>query len=176
MHARSPAHLSDDVLTALGSGKLSEDAVRTALAHLDACAECHGRAARLLGDLLQRARARTAWPSTVGHGTASATSAGPAPSTSQTGLPIPLELRDHEQYEIVRELGRGGMGVVYLARHRLTDRHEVLKVLVHDGDEVNKGDTVVLLEAMKMELPVRAAAVARVRAIHCRGRPSVSRL
>jgi biotin carboxyl carrier protein len=44
----------------------------------------------------------------------------------------------------------------------------VLKVLVAPGAPVKKGDTVILLEAMKMELPIRAPADAVVRAIHCR--------
>ncbi len=44
----------------------------------------------------------------------------------------------------------------------------VVKVLVKPGDRVAKGDTVVLLEAMKMELPLRAAADATVKAVHCR--------
>jgi WD40 repeat protein len=43
--------------------------------------------------------------------------------------PVPPELRDHPHYEVLRELGRGGMGVVYLARNRLMDRLEALKVL-----------------------------------------------
>ena len=42
---------------------------------------------------------------------------------------VPPELRDHPQYEVLRELGRGGMGVVYLARNKLMDRPEVLKVV-----------------------------------------------
>ena len=44
----------------------------------------------------------------------------------------------------------------------------VVKVLVHPGDNVRKGDTLVLLEAMKMELPVRALDDARIVAVHCR--------
>jgi 3-methylcrotonyl-CoA carboxylase alpha subunit len=44
----------------------------------------------------------------------------------------------------------------------------VLKVLVAPGAEVRKGDTVVVLEAMKMELPVRAPADATVMAVNCR--------
>lgn len=30
----------------------------------------------------------------------------------------------------------------------------VLSVLVHEGDNIHNGDTVVLLESMKMEIPV----------------------
>jgi acetyl-CoA carboxylase biotin carboxylase subunit len=44
----------------------------------------------------------------------------------------------------------------------------VVKVLVKPGDRVAKGDTVVVLEAMKMELPLRAAGDATVKAVHCR--------
>ena len=43
----------------------------------------------------------------------------------------------------------------------------VLKVHVHAGDRVKKGDVVVLLEAMKMELPVRAPADATVVSVNC---------
>ena len=35
-------------------------------------------------------------------------------------------------------------------------------------DRVAGGDTLIILEAMKMELPVRAAAPGIVRAVHCR--------
>jgi acetyl/propionyl-CoA carboxylase alpha subunit len=44
----------------------------------------------------------------------------------------------------------------------------VVKVLVKPGDRVAKGDTVLVLEAMKMELPLRAAGDATVKAVHCR--------
>jgi len=44
----------------------------------------------------------------------------------------------------------------------------VTKVRVKPGDAVRKGDAVVLLEAMKMELPLRAPADATVAAVHCR--------
>jgi len=43
----------------------------------------------------------------------------------------------------------------------------VVKVLVQPGTAVKKGQAVVLLEAMKMELPVRAPADAVVAAVHC---------
>jgi acetyl/propionyl-CoA carboxylase alpha subunit len=44
----------------------------------------------------------------------------------------------------------------------------VLKVLVAPGAKVRKGDTLMILEAMKMELPVRAAGDGLVRAVSAR--------
>ena len=44
----------------------------------------------------------------------------------------------------------------------------VLKVLVAPGLPVKKGDTVIILEAMKMELPVRTSREGMVTAVHCR--------
>ena len=42
---------------------------------------------------------------------------------------LPPGLADHPDYEVIRELGQGGMGTVYLAMNRLMGRHEVLKVV-----------------------------------------------
>jgi biotin carboxyl carrier protein len=44
----------------------------------------------------------------------------------------------------------------------------VLKVLAVPGQDVKKGDTLIVLEAMKMELPIRAPADVTVTAVHCR--------
>jgi acetyl/propionyl-CoA carboxylase alpha subunit len=44
----------------------------------------------------------------------------------------------------------------------------VIKILVTPGQSVKKGDTLVVLEAMKMELPIRAPADAMVAAVCCR--------
>ncbi len=44
----------------------------------------------------------------------------------------------------------------------------VVKLLVAPGQSVRKGETLLVLEAMKMELPIRAPADAVVRAVHCR--------
>jgi biotin carboxyl carrier protein len=44
----------------------------------------------------------------------------------------------------------------------------VLKVLVAEGSSVRKGDTVIVLEAMKMELPIRTMGEGVVSGVHCR--------
>jgi len=44
----------------------------------------------------------------------------------------------------------------------------VIKVPVAVGDQVRKGGTLVVLEAMKMEWPVRSLADGIVKAVHCR--------
>jgi serine/threonine protein kinase len=56
------------------------------------------------------------------------------PGSSPDGVAAtPAEgIPQHPDYEMIRELARGGMGVVYLARNRQMDRIEVLK-LVHNS-------------------------------------------
>lgn len=44
----------------------------------------------------------------------------------------------------------------------------VLRVLARSGTSVRKGETLIILEAMKMELPLRAPQDGTVRAVHCR--------
>ena len=44
----------------------------------------------------------------------------------------------------------------------------VIRVQVEAGDAVKRGDTLVILEAMKMELPVRAPADGTIKAVNCR--------
>ncbi|BBZ66212.1 MAG: biotin/lipoyl-binding carrier protein [Mycolicibacterium insubricum] len=42
----------------------------------------------------------------------------------------------------------------------------VLEVQVREGDQVNEGDTLVLLESMKMEIPVLAEFAGTVTTVH----------
>ena len=44
----------------------------------------------------------------------------------------------------------------------------VVRVNTQVGASVKRGDTLLVLEAMKMELPVRATADGKVTAVHCR--------
>jgi serine/threonine protein kinase len=45
---------------------------------------------------------------------------------------VPAELAEHADYEILRELSGGAMGLVFLARNRLMGRLEVLKLIGSD--------------------------------------------
>ena len=50
----------------------------------------------------------------------------------------------------------------------------VWKIEVEIGDEVNEGDAVVILESMKMEMPVEAEDPGVVKEIRCQEGQSVS--
>jgi hypothetical protein len=49
---------------------------------------------------------------------------------------IPPELANHPNYDVIRPLGVGGMGMVYLAHNRILVRDEVLKVISREIIEV----------------------------------------
>ena len=50
----------------------------------------------------------------------------------------------------------------------------VWRVEVKPGDHVDEGDTVVILESMKMEMPVEAEDAGKVKEIRCEEGQSVS--
>jgi serine/threonine protein kinase len=143
MQAPPSPHPSDQTLRAFSNGELDAASADAISDHLDVCAECLQRVAGISSDTFLDAfrRARS-----TGSRAPSRTEPDRARSLlrSHPGLPrteaakvaassvaegIPAELANHPDYEIRRELGRGGMGVVYLAHNRLMGRDEVLKVM-----------------------------------------------
>ncbi|HEX5270865.1 MAG TPA: protein kinase, partial [Gemmataceae bacterium] len=118
MAAHPISHPSPDVLRALAGDRLPDAEAKAVLAHLSDCRECW-QVMTTLG-IEGRLRAAETTPSggTIGPARAAAAAEN-----------IPPELRDHPEFEVIRKLGGGGMGVVYLARDRLTHRQEVLKVV-----------------------------------------------
>jgi biotin carboxyl carrier protein len=66
--------------------------------------------------------------------------------------------------------GTGGSGPSHKGASQLTAPMpaRVIRILAAPGATVQKGATLVVLEAMKMELPLRAPANATVAEVHCR--------
>jgi formylglycine-generating enzyme required for sulfatase activity/serine/threonine protein kinase len=140
MNAPPPPHPTDQVLYDYGVGKLGDPAASEVDLHLEACPACRQRVSELSGDsFVGRLRDAGARPNTPAPGPAPSGEAkkadGPSnPASVPSPDPdlarsLPPEIGDNPQYQVLRELGSGGMGVVYLARNTLMDRLEVLKVL-----------------------------------------------
>jgi serine/threonine protein kinase len=137
MTARPDAHPSDAELEAFAQGRVSDRAVREILDHLDVCANCRQRAASLPeGSFADPGRASLVANAGKSSQAGSGPTSRPTPSGSTLQGPVaalppdaPTELAALTSHEIMRELGRGGMGVVYLARNKLLDRLEVLKTI-----------------------------------------------
>jgi predicted Ser/Thr protein kinase len=86
-------------------------------------------------------------PPEVGQQTTPYRTPGAADAETELGFPTPLLGALKERYELLGELGRGGMGIVYRARDRETDEVVALKVL--QPEIASRPD---LIERFKAEL------------------------
>ena len=136
MEPPASLHPTDQTLSDFGLGKLDEESAESVNRHLEECDDCQRRVAGMSGDSflgrLQKVHGSSAIPGGLPT-SAAATSQKVAPPPADT---LPPGLADHPDYKIVRELGRGGMGVVFLAENTLMGRLEVLKVV--GGHMVNR--------------------------------------
>ena len=168
-------HPSIKELTAFSLGKLDDRMFAAIETHVADCSSCQKQAAATLGDplvdLLRSAFASAPQEDTVGGTEAQVPT--PLPFTpldeattearngvseaqadwvrSQADDPGPPELATHDRYRVERLLGKGGMGAVYLAEHRIMQRSVALKVI----DRRRIGDPA-MMERFRRE--VRAAA------------------
>ncbi len=100
----SPERLSDFAL-----GKLDDDQIAAIANHLSDCPTCLNTAATATDSFVDLLR-----PDRI----------EPLDSSA-----LPASLRHHCRYRIIRRLGRGGMGTVYLAEHCLMKQQRAIKVI-----------------------------------------------
>ena len=124
-------------LAAFDQGRLPEEAASTIANHLADCPTCTAAIAGLEPDpFLAKVRsAEVDEPTppplksgTLIKGQRSEATQAPAHPVA-TDLDLPPDLANHAKFRIIRELGRGGMGVVYLAEHKFMGKQVALKVL-----------------------------------------------
>src|SRR5262245_26795166 len=123
MSAKPVTHPSREELSAFGLGKLEGAPAATIAAHLEECDTCRRAVEKVSGDSFLELIRRARGPAT----------APPTRSVSGPAVPavagLPPELAEHPKFRIVRALGQGGMGAVYLAEHRLMERQVAIKVI-----------------------------------------------
>jgi len=125
-------HPTAQALALFGHGKLSEAQATTVAAHLETCADCRNAVAGLPADsFLGKVRAAKPGGTVLPppRPGAAANVMGKAPPPAALPADVPPELANHPKFRIVRELGRGGMGVIYLAEHRVMEKLVALKVI-----------------------------------------------
>ena len=115
-------HPTQAQLGAFLEGRLEPAAQAETERHIAECAQCCQALAKIPDDTL------------AGHLRAGSTQVDAFANIEHTAPledadQLPAELRDHPRYRVFKLLGKGGMGEVYLAEHRLMARMVALKVI-----------------------------------------------
>ena len=122
--ARPASCPSDDQLLAFVPGKLAGPDADSIAEHLATCAVCQTRVSTLRQRLSDRKAEEKAPPAARAAGRES-----DSPTTLVVREIRPRAPQRLGEYELLRAIGRGGMGLVYLGRHVRLQRHVAVKVL-----------------------------------------------
>ena len=126
--------VDEAMLRQFAHGQLDEDTEDKIVALLEKKPELQAKVAAISIDpVIQKMRAHSqvvAARSLSSQFTESQDSTKGTESEATAPLDIPAELESLSEFRVIKELGRGGMGVVYLAQNKwMGNRKEVLKVL-----------------------------------------------
>jgi hypothetical protein len=153
MVTENPVHPPKDQLLAFGQGRLAADESSLVEQHLGVCRECCETLLDLKDDtflgLVREARPLVVEPIRADGRATEDTDADTSPRGDEASRravseaatlaarsgellgtdEVPIELAEHPRYRIVELIGRGGMGCVYRAEHRLMNRPVAIKVI-----------------------------------------------
>ena len=145
-------HPDKDELVAFGLGKLEPDEATKIETHLGECEACCDTLLDLKDDTFVELVRKSPAPKQPTHDSNDNLSSGRTDlrtlSRPTTRSPprrcwwnpvfrvapadLPAQLEDHPRYRIIELIGKGGMGDVYKAEHRLMDRPVALKLINQD--------------------------------------------
>ncbi len=116
-------HPGRESLHAFGLGRLTGAEAQHIEQHVEQCQHCCEQLRDVADDSLVSTLRR------LEHSAAAETLGSAGSSLTGVESTVPTALHDHPRYRIEECLGKGGMGVVYRAEHRLMHRQVALKVI-----------------------------------------------
>ncbi|PQO25244.1 hypothetical protein C5Y96_25410 [Blastopirellula marina] len=126
MNETNATHPTQAELESFFHGTLAEPDRQRIEDHIGQCDTCCDVLRTIPHDpLVERIHAAT---SSIDDGLTPVGSPTPSFQDEDAGT-VPTALLDHPRYRIIRQLGQGGMGIVYQAEHKLMERPVALKVI-----------------------------------------------